>query len=56
MQLEEIVKIVMLARPEISREDLLKMIKKKKEELGRYFTEEAIARIIASELGVKIPK
>ena len=56
MQIKEIIKIVTLARPEISREEFLKMIKKKKEELGRYFTEEAIARIIASELGVKIPK
>ena len=56
MQIKEIIKIVTLARPEISREDLLKMIEKKKEELGKYFTEEAIAKIIASELGVKIPE
>ncbi len=56
MQIEEIIEIVTLVRPEISQEEFLKMIKKKKEELGRYFTEEAIARIIASELGVKIPK
>ena len=53
MRLKEIIKIVTLARPEISREDLLKMIEKKKEELGKYFTEEAIAKIIASELGRK---
>ena len=45
MQLEEIIRMVTLARPEISREDLLKMIEKKKEE--------AIAKIIASELGRK---
>ena len=34
MRLEEIIKIVTLARPEISREEFLKMIEKKKEELG----------------------
>ncbi|RLG05567.1 MAG: hypothetical protein DRN65_06810, partial [Thaumarchaeota archaeon] len=56
MQIEEIIKLVTQVKPEISREEFLKMIKKKKEELGKYFTEEAIARIIASELGVKIPK
>ena len=56
MRLEEIIKKVMLARPEISREDFLKMIKQRKEELGSYFTDEAIARVLASELGVKIPR
>jgi len=56
MRLEEIIKRVMLARPEISREDFLKMIKQRKEELGSYFTDEAIARVLASELGVKIPR
>ena len=56
MQIEEIIKKVTSVKSEISREEFLKMIEKKKEELGRYFTEEAIARIIASELGVKIPK
>lgn len=55
MQIEEIIKIVTLAKPEISQEEFLKMIKQKKKELGNYFTDEAIAKIIASELGVKIP-
>ena len=56
MQIEEIIKIVTLAKPEISKEKFLKMVKQKKGELGNYFTDEAIAKIIASELGVKIPK
>ncbi len=55
MQIEEIIKIVTLTKPEISQEEFLKMIKQKKKELGNYFTDEAIAKIIASELGVKIP-
>ena len=56
MRMEEIIKIVTLAKPEISKEDFLKMIKQKKKELGNYFTDEAIARVLASELGVKIPR
>ena len=56
MQIEEIIRIVTLAKPEISKEEFLKMIKQKKKELGNYFTDEAIAKIIASELGVKIPE
>ena len=55
MQIEEIIKIVTFTKPEISQEEFLKMIKQKKKELGNYFTDEAIAKIIASELGVKIP-
>jgi len=55
MQIEEIIKIVTLAKPEISQEEFLRMIKQRKRELGNYFTDEAIAKIIASELGVKIP-
>ncbi|MCD6194314.1 MAG: hypothetical protein J7L26_12755 [Candidatus Aminicenantes bacterium] len=56
MQIEEIIKIVTSVKPEISREEFLKIIKQKKRELGNYFTDKAIARIIASELGVKIPE
>jgi len=56
MQIEEIIKKVTSVKPEISREEFLKMIRRKKMELGNYFTEEAIAKILASELGVKIPK
>ncbi|RLF97451.1 MAG: hypothetical protein DRN47_07125, partial [Candidatus Wolframiiraptor sp.] len=56
MQIEEIIKKVTSVKPEISREEFLKMIRRKKRELGNYFTEEAIAKILASELGVKIQK
>ena len=56
MQIEEIIRIVTLAKPEISKEEFLKMITQRKKELGNYFTDEAIAKIIASELGVKIPE
>ena len=56
MQIEKIIKKVTSVKPEISREEFLKMIRRKKMELGNYFTEEAIAKILASELGVEIQK
>ena len=56
MQLEEIIRKMMLARPEISKEEFMKMIRQRKKELGKYFTEEAIAKVLASELGVKIAR
>ena len=48
MQIEEIIKKVKSVKPEISREEFLKMIRRKKMELGNYFTEEAIAKILVA--------
>jgi len=54
MNLEEIVEQILSSRPDLTREEVLKMVKKKKEGAGEFFTDEAAARIVASELGVEV--
>jgi len=54
MNPEEIVEQILSSRPDLSREEVLKMIEKKKKTAGEFFTDEAVARIVASELGVEI--
>ncbi|KPV62083.1 MAG: Replication factor A [Candidatus Bathyarchaeota archaeon BA2] len=54
MSLEEIIKQILSSRPDLTREETLKMIEKKKKGAGEFFTDEAAARIVASELGVEI--
>ena len=54
MNLEEIVEQILSSRPDLTREEALKMIEKKKKDAGEFFTDEAAARIVASELGVEI--
>jgi len=56
MKLEEIIRKVKVAHPEISENEFLEMIEERKKSLGNYFTDEAVAKILASELGVEIPK
>jgi len=56
MEMEEIIRKLRKARPEISREEFLKMVEERKKSLGNYFTEETIAKLVASELGVKFSK
>ena len=56
MEIEEIIRKLRKARPEISREEFLKMVEERKKSLGNYFTEETIAKLVASELGVKFSK
>ena len=56
MKLEEIIRKVVSAHSGISEEEFLKMIEEKKKLLGRYFTDETVAKILASELGIEIPK
>lgn len=56
MELDDIIRKVVSARPEISEERFLKMIEDRKKSLGNYFTDEAIAKILASELGVELSK
>jgi len=53
MSSEEIVEQILSSRPYLTREEVLKMIEKKKEGAGEFFTDEAAARIVASELGVE---
>jgi len=54
MGLEKIVEQILLSRPDLTRREVHKMIEKKKEGAGEFFTDETAARIVASELGVEI--
>ena len=56
MEVEEIIRKLRKARPEISREEFLKMVEERKKSLGNYFTDETIAKLVASEFGVKFSK
>jgi replication factor A1 len=54
MGLDKIVKQILSSRADLTRQEVLKMIEKKKEGVGEFFTDETAARIVASELGVEI--
>jgi len=54
MGLEKIVEQILSSRPDLTRQEVHKMIEKKKEGAGEFFTDETAARIVASELGVEI--
>jgi len=54
MGLEKIVEQILSSRPDLKRQEVLKMIENKKEGAGKFFTDETAARIVASELGVEI--
>ncbi len=50
----EIVEQILSSRPDLTRQEVQRMIEKKKEGIGEFFTDETAARIVASELGVEI--
>lgn len=54
--MEQIVQRILLARQDLTREEVLKRIYEKKRSAEGYFLDEAAARIVAFELGVTIPK
>ncbi len=54
MSFEEVVEQILSNRQDLTREELLQMIQKKKERSQEFFTAEAAARIIALELGVEL--
>ncbi len=54
MDLESIVQQILVARRDLSREELLKRIYEKKRSAENYFLDEVAARIVAAELGVEI--
>lgn len=54
MSFEEVIEQILSTRKDLTRERLLEMIKEKKKEAQEFFTDEAAARIVALELGVKI--
>jgi len=56
MSLEDVVKRILLFRPNLSRKEVLKRIKEKKKGVEGYLTDETAARIVATELGVEVPQ
>ena len=56
MKTEDIIQAILSFRKDLERSDVLKIIKNKQKEAGGYFTDEAAASIVASELGVEIPR
>lgn len=54
MNLEQIIQHILMARRDLSREDVLKKIYEKKRSAEDYFLDEVAARIVATELGVEI--
>ena len=56
MNSEKIVEQILLSRPDLTRREVQKMIEKKMEGVGEFFTDETAARIVASDLGVEIFK
>ena len=54
MGLEEIVQRILSSRGDLTREEVLRMIEEKKRTAEGFFTDEAAARIVASELGVEV--
>lgn len=54
MDLEQVVQQILIARRDLSREDILKKIYDKKRSAEDYFLDEVAARIVAAELGVEI--
>lgn len=55
MATEKIIEQILSRRPEISRENILERLKKKKRKTGGFITDEILLRTIASEFGVEIP-
>lgn len=56
MEFEEILRRILSARRELTRDQLLKMVEERKREARGFLTDEAAARIIASELGVELAR
>jgi len=56
VDLGQIVQRILLARRDLTREEVLKLIYEKKRSAEDYLLDEVAARIVASELGVEIPQ
>ena len=56
MNLEEIIEQILSSRPDLTHEEVLKMIENKKKSAGEFFTDETAARLVASELEVEIAR
>jgi replication factor A1 len=55
VDLEQIVQQILLARRDLSREEVLRKIIEKKRTADDYFLDDVAARMVASELGIDIP-
>ena len=55
MDLEQIVQQILMARRDLSREEVLKKIIDRKHSAEDYFLDEVAARLVANDLGVEIP-
>ncbi|MFQ6095733.1 MAG: OB-fold nucleic acid binding domain-containing protein [Candidatus Bathyarchaeia archaeon] len=56
MTVDSIIQQILASRRDLRREEILRMIEEKVRSAKGYFTDEAAARIVASELGVKTPR
>ena len=56
MNLEEIIEKILSSRPDLTHEEVLKMIENKKKGAREFLTDETAARLVASELGVEIAR
>lgn len=56
MGLEEIINKILTTHSELNRKQIFEMIKDKKAKAGNFLTDQTAARILASELGIKISK
>ena len=51
---EHVIEEILGARPDLTRQEILERIERKKKGAGKFFTDETAARIVASDLGVEI--
>jgi len=56
MKLKEIIEQILSSRPNLTCEEVFTMIENKKKGAEEFFTDEAAARLVASELGVEIAR
>ncbi len=56
MGLDEVVRQILSARKDLTREEVLRLVEEKKREAEGYFTDEGAARVVASDLGVNVPQ
>jgi replication factor A1 len=56
MGLNEIINQILSSRPDIKREEIMQMIKTKKQGAANFLTDETAARIVATDMGIEIAK
>jgi replication factor A1 len=56
MSLEDVVKRILLSKPNLSRKEVLRKIEEKKKGVEGYLTDKTAVRIVATELGVEVPQ